>query len=277
MNTSSSSKPILAGAPLLIAHRGGAGLAPENTLAAFRRAIEIWQADMIEFDVRASADGHCVVIHDSTIDRTTDGSGEVEQLTLAELRQFDAGYRFTPDGGRTFPFRGQGIRIPTIQEVFEQLPPIRVTIELKTAAAQAPLFEAIRKAKAQDRVVAAGEYRAFRDRFNEWTGTVSACREDIMPFYVLHRFRLGLLARVPADVVQVCEKIGDRQAVTPRLIRELRKRGIPVHIWTVNEVADMHRLLDWGAEGIITDYPDRLARVLHERVGRPLPPGFSAS
>jgi len=274
MKNTVSSKKILAGAPLLIAHRGGAGLAPENTMAAFRRAVDLWQADMIEFDVRATLDGHCVVMHDPTVARTTDGTGEVAKLTLAQLRELDAGYRFTPDGGRTFPFRGQGIRIPTIEEVLNDLPPIRLTIELKTAAAQRPLFDAIERANAADRVIAASEYRAYRDRFHEWHGVVSACREDLMPFYILHRVRLGVFGRVRADVVQICEKIGSHQAVSPRLVRELHARGIPVHIWTVNDVADMNRLLDWGVEGIITDFPDRLARVLHERVGRPLPPGL---
>ena len=80
---------------------------------------------------------------------------------------------------------------------------------------------------------------------------------------------------MPADVVQTCEKVGNVQGVTPRFVRELHDKGLQIHIWTVNEIADMNRLLDWGVDGIITDRPDRLAQVLHERVGRPLPPGFS--
>ena len=151
--------PVLAGGPLLIAHRGGAGLAPENTMAAFTRALQLWQPDMFELAVHASADGACVVIHDPTIDRTTNGTGAVAALSVAQLQSFDAGYRFTPDGGRTFPFRGQGVRIPTIDEVFAAFPTIRLTIELKTAAAQKPLFAAIERASAQERVIAAGEYR----------------------------------------------------------------------------------------------------------------------
>ncbi|HYW05502.1 MAG TPA: glycerophosphodiester phosphodiesterase family protein, partial [Longimicrobium sp.] len=96
----------LAGAPLLIAHRGGSGLAPENTLFAFRRALSWWKADLLEIDVQPTRDGDAVVIHDPTVDRTTDGSGRVDALTVRELAELDAGYRFTPDGGITHPCRG---------------------------------------------------------------------------------------------------------------------------------------------------------------------------
>ena len=109
--------PVLAGSPLLIAHRGGAGHQPENTLAAFLDADARWKADMIELDVHETADGHCVVIHDSTVDRTTNGTGPVAAMTLAELQTLDAAYQFTPDGGRTYPLRGQRIHVPTIEMV----------------------------------------------------------------------------------------------------------------------------------------------------------------
>ena len=113
---------VLRGGPLLIAHRGGSLLRPENTLNAFESAAADWQADMLEFDVRATRAGHCVVIHDPTLERTTNGTGHVAAHTLAQLRELDAGYRFTADGGRTYPFRDCGIRIPTIDEVLERLP-----------------------------------------------------------------------------------------------------------------------------------------------------------
>jgi glycerophosphoryl diester phosphodiesterase len=265
--------PVLQGGPLLIAHRGGSGLAPENTLAAFERAVSFWQSDMIELDVRATRDGHCVVMHDPTIDRTTNGSGPVDQFTLAELQSFDAGYRFTPDGS-SFPFRGQGVQIPTIEQVLAAVPNVRLTVEVKAASAQRPLFSAIERAQAEPRIIAAGEFRAYRTEFSGWTGCVSACREDAMPFYILHQLHLGWLAPLRVDVLQISEYVGKRRALTPRIIRELHGRGVVVHVWTVNEIADMHRLLEWGVDGIITDRPDRLARVLHERLGRPLPPGL---
>src|SRR5690606_12685783 len=111
-------------------------LYPENTLHAFTRAHGLWHADMLELDVRATADGHCVVIHDPTVDRTTNATGDVASMTLAELKQLDAAHHFTRDGGRTFPLRGQGITVSTIDEVLHALPDMPITIEVKTAAAQ---------------------------------------------------------------------------------------------------------------------------------------------
>ena len=105
------------GSPIrVIGHRGAAAYAPENTLPSFEHAVEVG-ADGVELDLHCTADGHLVVIHDDTLERTTDGSGAVEERTLEELRGFDAGYRFTPDRGETFPFRGRGVRIPTFEEV----------------------------------------------------------------------------------------------------------------------------------------------------------------
>ena len=273
LSTSPKILPVLAGGPLLIAHRGGAGLAPENTMAAFTLSAQLWHPDMFELDVHSSADGVCVVMHDPTVDRTTNGAGLVSAMTLAELQKLDAGYRFTPDGGKTFPFRGQGVRIPTIDEVLAAFPEMRLTIELKTADAQKPLFAAIERAGAQDRVIAAGEYRRYRTEFGAWKGCVSACREDAIPFLAMHLLRLSRFVRMNAHVVQTCERLRGRQILSPSLIRALHAKNVQVHVWTVNERADMERLLDWGVDGIITDRPDRLADVLHKRVGRPLPPG----
>ena len=264
--------PVLAGAPLLIAHRGGAGLAPENTLPAFHAAVEDWAADMIELDVRATRDGHCVVLHDPTVDRTTDGTGPVAEMTLDELRRLDAGYRFTPDGGASFPFRGQGIRVPTIEEVLDALPDTRLTIEVKTPEAQRPLLEALRRARAEHRVILAGEHDAARTLFPSFPGPISASASQVRRFWILHRACASALWAPPADAVQIPEAWEGRRFLNPRFIRDLHAHGIDVHIWTVNEVEEMRRLLDWGVDGIITDRPDRLADLLTERERRPPAP-----
>ena len=268
-------RAALQGGPLLVAHRGGSGLKPENTLAAFLDADAVWRADMIELDVRATSDGHCVVMHDPTVDRTTNGTGTVASMTLTEIQELDAGYHFTPDGGRTFPFRGQGIHVPTFEEVLAALPSMRLTVEVKIATAQLPMFEAIARYQATDRVIAAGERNAFRTMFAGYRGPISASLEQAMPFYIMHRVRLSALAWIKADVIQMPEFYGGRRMLTPRIVGDLHARGLQVHIWTVNDVADMERMLDWGVDGLITDYPDRLARILHKRNGRPLPPGLS--
>ncbi|HEX6308808.1 MAG TPA: glycerophosphodiester phosphodiesterase [Longimicrobiales bacterium] len=266
---------VLAGAPLLIAHRGGSGLAPENTLVAFLNAAHRWAADMVELDVHATADGHCVVMHDATVDRTTDGSGAIAAKTLAELRDLDAGFHFTPDDGRTYPFRGCGVSVPTMEEVLEALPSIRFTVEVKAAAAQAPLFAAIRRFNASGRVIAAGMYDRDRTLFGTYDGAISGSLEELKPFWLRHRLHLGWLRRPAADVVQIPEIWEGRRLVTQRFARDLQRHGVPLHVWTVNDPADMRRLLDWGVSGILSDRPDILGRVLHERVARPLAPGHT--
>jgi glycerophosphoryl diester phosphodiesterase len=266
---------VLEGGPLLIAHRGGSALAPENTLAAFVPAARIWGADMMELDVHATADGHCVVIHDATVDRTTDGSGAVSHMSLAQLSELDAGYHFTRDGGATFPFRGTGVRVPSIVELFEALPEMRFTIEVKHGPAQRPLLDAIARFGAAHRVVVAGMYDRDRTLFTHHRGAVSASTEQVRTFITAHRLRVDRFIATPFDVVQVPETHNGDRVVTPRLVRALHRRGIPLHVWTVNDPADMERLLDWGIDGLVTDRPDVLGRVLHLRSGRPLAAGHA--
>ena len=114
----------------VIAHRGGWGLWPENTLFAFQNAVDLG-VDMLELDIRGTKDGHIVVFHDSRLRRTTNGTGRVNEFTLEELKKLDAGYQWSPDDGKTFPFRGKGIVIPTLKEVFESFPEMRISIEIK--------------------------------------------------------------------------------------------------------------------------------------------------
>lgn len=263
--------PVLAGAPLLVAHRGGAGLAPENTLAAFISARDDWAADMIELDVRRTADGQLVVHHDPVVDRTTDGSGPLAAKSLAELHELDAGYRFSPDG-RTHPFRGRGVRIPTLAEVLEELPAMRFTVEVKAPEAQRPFFEVARRFQAEGRIVAASLHDRERTLFAEWSGARSASMEQVRLFYVLHRLRLARLWAPPVSVFQVPERAGALLVCSPRFVRELHAHGVAVQVWTVNETADMERLFRAGVDGIQSDYPDRLAALMTRLFDRPAAP-----
>ncbi|HEV2130164.1 MAG TPA: glycerophosphodiester phosphodiesterase [Longimicrobiaceae bacterium] len=265
--------PYLAGAPLLMAHRGGSALAPENTLLALRRATEWWDADILEIDVQPTRDGEAVVMHDSTVDRTTDGSGRVADLTLDQLRELDAGYRSTPDGGRSFPFRGRGIGISTLREVLEALPGSRVNLEIKKGRAQERVWETIHALDAAGRVLVAAGQRANRARFATYRGPTSAAREELYTFLLLHRMHAAALYVPGVHAFQVPETAWGRRVLSPRFVREAQAKNLALHVWTVNAEADMRRLLEWGVDGIITDRPDRLARVLHEVVDRPLPPG----
>ena len=264
--------PYFAGAPLLIAHRGGAALAPENTLLAFRRARDWWGADLLEIDVHPARDGEAVVIHDGTVDRTTDGSGRVADLTVAQLRELDAGFRFSADGGRSFPFRSRGLQIPTLDEVLRSLPKMRINVEIKDERVQERVREVVRTHGAEQRVLIAAERRSDRTRFRDYPGPTSASAGELYAFYLLHRLHATRLFRARIDALQMPEHHHGFRVLTHRFIRDAHRRNLPVHVWTVDAEADMRRLLGWGVDGIVTDRPDRLARVLHEARGRPLPP-----
>src|SRR5712691_1124701 len=126
--------------PRLFAHRGASGEAPENTMAAFRRAVEVG-VTYVELDVHATRDGQVVVIHDEALERTTNGQGKVREHSLAELQQLDAGYWFSADGGQQFPFRAAGVRIPTLAEVLRGSPTLRFTVEIKQT--ESPIEELV--------------------------------------------------------------------------------------------------------------------------------------
>lgn len=266
-------RSYLAGAPLLFAHRGGAGLAPENTLAAFRMAVERWEADVLEMDVRATRDGKVVVIHDETVDRTSDGTGAVRDLTLEELRKLDAGHRFLDPAGEA-SFRGKGIRIPLFEEVLETFPHTRLNVDVKSREAGPGLVEIIRRHGAEGRVLVASEREANRRALREYPGPWGASRRQIRRFWLLHRLPGGRLYTPRADALQVPETYRGIRVVTPRFVREAHARNLPVHVWTVDDPDRMRRLLSWHVDGIQTDRPDRLARVLVEEHGRPPPPGL---
>ncbi len=265
--------PYLAGAPIFVAHRGGARLAPENTLEAFRRAIDTWAVDMLELDVRLSSDGVVMVIHDETVERTTDGAGPVASLTCRELQALDAGARFVDLDGRP-SFRGIGVRVPTLDEVLAAFPHVRLNIEAKCAPAAQPLVEVIRRHGAEHRVLVAAEFERNRRGARGYRGAWGASRSQVAPFLLLHRIPwLGALYTPACDVFQLPPAWRGRPVADDRFIREAHRRNIPVHIWVVDEADEMRAWLRAGVDAIQTDRPDVLARVLHEETGRPLPPG----
>ncbi len=263
----------LAGSPLLIAHRGGAGLAPENTMAAFRRAVESWGADMLELDVRTTRDGVLVVIHDESVDRTTDGTGLISELTWEEIRTLDAGFRFRDRGGG-FPFRGRGVTIPTFRELLEALPGVRLNVEAKDPVSAPRLVELVREHRALERVLVAAEHERNRKAVRGYPGPWGASRTHIQRFVLLMGTPLGPFYTPGCDTLQVPETHKGIRILTPGFLREAHRRNIPVHVWTVDEEGDMRRLIRMGVDGIQTDRPDRLAAVLAEMVGRPRPPGL---
>ena len=267
-------RSYLAGAPLLIAHRGGAKVGPENTLAAFRQAVDVWQADMLELDVRATSDGEIVVIHDATVDRTTDGTGQVADLPWGALQELDAGYRFAGFDGSD-SFRGRGVTIPRFEDLLEELPGVRLNAEAKVREAARGLMEIIRRHGAEDRVLVAAELETARSGVRDYPGPWGASRRQITRFWALHRLPLGRLYTPRVDALQVPEEWSGLLVLTPRFVKEAHARNIPIHVWTVDDPDDMRRLLEWGVDGIQSDRPDLLAEVLVDVADRPPPPGLS--
>jgi glycerophosphoryl diester phosphodiesterase len=255
------------GRPLVIAHRGGAGLWPENTLHAFERAAELG-VDVIETDVRATADGELVLFHDETLNRTTDGAGRVRQLTLAELKRLDAGYRWSPDGGRSFPLRGRGLTVPTLREVFKALPSMRFNIEPKHSepSLAAPLCRLIREHGMESRVMVAAFRDTAMEQFRHECPEVatSASTAEVTGFLALQRTGLAGSYGPPMQALQVPEWAGSLRVLSAEFVASAHARNLRVHAWTVNSEDDMRRLLALGVDGVMTDYPDRLIKVLKQ-------------
>lgn len=249
----------------IIGHRGARGVAPENTVPAIRHGVEVG-AHAIEIDLHASTDDELVVIHDSTLDRTTDGTGSIDECTLAELRGFDAGYRFTTDDGETFPFRGQGVRIPTLDEAMEAIGDLPAILEVKSAAAGRRLAEWLPGRSELDRVIVGGfdaEEVGPARSVARWR---CAYQTDLLGFVLWGK--LGVNRSLPEDLTAAMVPVrkGAVRIVTRGFVRRMHAQGKGVFVWTVNRPEEMRQLLDIGVDGLISDYPAVLRRVVEERL-----------
>jgi glycerophosphoryl diester phosphodiesterase len=259
------------GRPLVMAHRGGAGLWPENTLHGFERAVEMG-VDVLETEIHSTADHNLVLLHDSTVDRTTNGSGPIDSITLNEVKTLDAGFTWTRDGGRTYPFRGKGITVPTLEEVFISLPGVRINIDIKQTnmSLAAPLCQTIRSFGMSDNVMVASFSAKALNDFRQVCPEVatSASKREVTLFFLLNLIFLGSAHRANYQAFQVPEYSSGLRVLTKRFLDTAHALNLKVHVWTINEVRDMKRLVNMGVDGIITDYPDRLIPVLKEREHR---------
>jgi glycerophosphoryl diester phosphodiesterase len=250
---------------LAMAHRGGMGLWPPNTLYAFERASALG-VDALEMDIHATKDGVIVVRHDPTVDQTTDGTGYIQNLTLAELKRLDAGYNWTSDGGLSYPFRGLGITVPTLEEVISALPNMRLNIDIKPEdpAAVAPFCQILRRYSKLNGVMVGSFHNHQLRRFRELCPEVATAAgvSETELFYGLTLMSLSGIFQPRANAFQIPEYQGSLHVVTERFVKNAHAHNMEVHVWTVNEVDDMRRLLDWGVDGLISDYPDRLMSLL---------------
>jgi glycerophosphoryl diester phosphodiesterase len=255
--------------PANLAHRGASASAPENTLDAFRLAVESG-AGGLELDVHLTRDGHPVVIHDPTLDRTTNTSGAVAGLTLDELREPDAGYNFSPEGGNTHPYRGLGLRIPTLAEVLREFPGVVLNIDMKAdrPGIEAAVQELLREADAEGRALVVSSRRCAVRRFRRMSGgriSTGASRWEIGVFLLFSNLRLERLLIPAYNALQVPLTYRGLPLVTRRFVDAAHGRNVRVDAWTINEEGEMRRLLDLGVDVIMTDRPETLAELLGER------------
>jgi len=257
--------------PRLFAHRGASGTAPENTLEAFAEGLAAG-ADRLELDVHASSDGHIVVFHDDDLARTTDASGLLRLRTLVELKTLDAGYRFEDAEGR-HPFRGKGIRIPTLSEVLDAFPGVALNIEVKydDGSTVEAFFDLLDAHHARERVLAAAYEDPIVKRLRKVApqAVTSLSADEVYEFFGCLMSDSLSSYTPPGKALQVPPSHEGIEIVTPAFVQAAHDLDMEVHVWTINDEAEMERLLDLGIDGLMSDFPARARAVFDRRGLRP--------
>lgn len=260
--------------PIVFGHRGASGEMPENTLPAFQRALA-QGADVIETDVHLSRDGQVVIAHDADLARTTGRPGQIAELDLAQIQARDAGHQFGPGAGH--PFRGRGLRVPTLREAFEALPGARFNIEIKRCApalVAATLDLVAEFERAGRTLLAAGEddtmsllraevARRARQAPPGASPALGAATGEVLA--ALRAMQSGSAPPPGPMALQIPPEFAGQPVVTAELIAFAHAHGLEVHVWTVNEEAEMQRLLALGADGLMSDFPARLRAIVQSR------------
>jgi glycerophosphoryl diester phosphodiesterase len=252
--------------PRLFAHRGGAALAPENTLPAFDAAARLGIV-AFELDVRLTRDGEVVVFHDEGTSRITGAAGTVEERSLEELRSLDAGFSFSPDGGATHPWRGRGVRIPTLRELLERHRRAAVNVEAKhpAPALAAALVDVIRSCGAVERACLGSELDEQGERIRALLPEAAHfLPTEAATCHVLAAKSGADPASCPAgwDVADLPHRWNGMTVADREVIDWFHARGVQVHVWTVDDPEDMRELLAAGVDGIMTDRPDLALEVV---------------
>jgi glycerophosphoryl diester phosphodiesterase len=248
--------------PRVIAHRGASGDYPENTLPAFTAAHSMG-ASYFEFDLHLTRDGEIVVIHDDDLRRVAAHPGIISDITIAELASADAGHNFIRDGG--FPFRGQGIRVPSLAEVFAAFPHQRFILEIKQISSQLvpAMLQVIDRAKMRRRVLIASEHQAPIDEVRALAPGIPTN----LPTPEVGRFMMSLAPGAPSydprgEALQIPPEHDSWKLVCAESVAAAHRLGLEMHVWTVNDAAAMRAILALGVDGILTDYPARLLDLL---------------
>ncbi|MCF6334318.1 MAG: glycerophosphodiester phosphodiesterase [Spirochaetales bacterium] len=243
----------------VVAHRGDSAFFPENTLPAFMSAAGL-KVDCIETDVHLTKDGVCVIWHDDSMERTTGDRGLISEKKYSDILSMDAGYMFSGDNGKTYPFRGKGITIATLDELLKSIPEMRFNIDLKDNNRKLvdEFTRVVRANKAENRVLGASFHdsmiKALRNQIPEIATSFS--KSELKKIVYMDKLKILRLHReFQAEAAQIPEYSGSLKVLTNSLIRTLHSRGVYVHVWTINNCEDMKRLFGMGVDTIMTDNP----------------------
>lgn len=256
---------------LVFAHQGGQDIRPANTMIAFTHSAELG-SDVLDADMHMSSDGVLVLVHDEEVDKLSDGSGAVRDLKLEELRALDFGYEFTTDDGQTYPYRGQGHGIVTLEEMFTEFPDIRFGVEIKQTVPEAAdkFCAMIKQFGYEDKVLVSSFAQDNMTRFRKACPSVatSGTTDEVTKFYIAQYLRLPGLYKPPFNSLQVPEERSGREILTDNFVESAYRWGQPIIPWTINETADFQRLTNsYELDGINTNYPDRLIEYLQVSAG----------
>ncbi|MFW9997958.1 MAG: glycerophosphodiester phosphodiesterase [Candidatus Odinarchaeota archaeon] len=255
--------------PLVMAHRGNSSLYPENSLESFKDAVAL-KVDVLEVDARMTADGQLVVFHDETVDRVSNGKGRIIDHTLNELEDLDIGYHFTPDGGKTYPFRGKGMKILSLEDLFTFFPGQRFNIDIKNDnyTAVDAMSHITKKHGVQEHIFISSFHQRVIERFRKSNPDIltGAGPDDIRGFIKAMKLRYLWLLHPSSkfDGFQVPVRYGEFEIVTPGFVRAAHRKNLKVMVWTINDREEMVRLLKMGVDGLFTDDPALMIKVIEE-------------
>jgi glycerophosphoryl diester phosphodiesterase len=252
--------------PRAIGHRGSAGTHPENTLASFQAAMDAG-AQYLEFDIHMTRDGAIVVSHDDNLSRMGGDARLIRAMTYAELSEVDAGKNFTRDGA-AYPFRDRGVRVPLLDEVLETFSQMRMIVEVKQVAPSVvePMLAIIDCVGMRRRVLVASEHQEPLDEIRRLAPDIPTNFSYFESGYFLQAMASRDAAyRPPGAAVQIPRRYENWDLVTAESVAFAHRLGLEVHVWTVNDPAEMNELLDLGVDGLISDFPRRALEVIESR------------
>lgn len=253
--------------PLVIGHADdtGSGHWPGNTMP-YLEGIAGIGVDMLEMDINMTKDGRIILMHDTTVDRTTNGQGRIPDLTLAEIQSLEVGVNWSQDDGATYPYRGQGLQVPTLESVFQRFPDYPMVIEIKQSEPDmtTPFCNLIREFGMAEKIIVGSFNDDTIQSFRQVCPEVATAPagDEVRSFVLLNFIRFSEILSPDYQVFQVPLESSGITVITPGFIRAAHNRNLQVQVWTINDPAEMQRLIDLGVDGIMTDRPDLLLEIL---------------